>query len=68
VLAVTDAAVLLPLVDGVIFVIKPGSTKVSAVRQSIEHFRRTGANILGIVLNDVRKTRSRYHYYYTQHG
>jgi non-specific protein-tyrosine kinase len=63
VMAVTDAAVLAPRVDGVLLVVKPGSTKLAACRQAIEQLQRVGANILGVVLNDVELNRSRYHYY-----
>jgi non-specific protein-tyrosine kinase len=63
VMAVTDAAVLAPRVDGVLLVVKPGSTKLAACRQAIDQLQRVGANILGVVLNDVELTRSRYHYY-----
>jgi len=63
VMAVTDAAVLAPRVDGVLLVVKPGSTKLAACRQAIDQLHRVGANILGIVLNDVEMNRSRYRYY-----
>lgn len=63
VMAVTDAAVLAPRVDGVLLVVKPGSTKLAACRQAIDQLQRVGANILGVVLNDVEMNRSRYHYY-----
>lgn len=63
VMAVTDAVVLAPRVDGVLLVVKPGTTKYAACRQAIEQLHRVGANILGVVLNDVEITRSRYHYY-----
>ncbi len=64
VLAVTDAVVLAPRVDGVLLVIKPGVTKMPQLRQSIEQLRQVGANLLGVVLNDVEIKRSGYKYYY----
>jgi non-specific protein-tyrosine kinase len=68
VLAVTDASVLAPRMDGVLLVVKPGVTKFMAVKQAVEQLRRVGANLIGIVLNEVEFKRSRYYYksyYYT---
>lgn len=64
ILAVTDAAVLAPRVDGVLLVVKPGVTKLAACKQAIEQLNRVGANILGVVLNDVSMKRSSYRYAY----
>ncbi|MCI0520640.1 MAG: polysaccharide biosynthesis tyrosine autokinase, partial [Chloroflexi bacterium] len=63
VMAVTDSAVLASRVDGVLLVLKPGSTNLAAARQAVEQLRRVGANILGVVLNEVDLGRSRYKYY-----
>jgi len=62
-MAVTDSAVLAPHVDGVILVIKPGSTHLAAAQEAVEQLRRVGANLLGVVLNEVDISRSRYKYY-----
>jgi non-specific protein-tyrosine kinase len=64
VLAVTDAVVLSTHVDGVLLVVKPSVTKIPALTQSIDQLRQVGANILGVVLNDVEVKRSGYRYYY----
>ncbi len=64
VLAVTDAAVIAPRVDGVLLVVKPGITKFAACQQAVEQLRRVGANILGVVLNDVELKHSGYKYHY----
>jgi capsular exopolysaccharide synthesis family protein len=66
VLAVTDAAVLAPRVDGVILVVKPGTTKFMACKQAVDQLERVGARILGLVLNDVEVKRSGYKYAYYQ--
>ena len=63
-LAVTDAAVLAPTVDGVLLVIRPGKTRTSALRQTLEQMRHVGANVIGVVLNDVSTRRSSYGYHY----
>lgn len=66
-LAVTDAAALAPKVDGVVLVIKPGVTKLSATKQAIMQLNRVGAHILGVILNDVNLKRSGYRYTYYRH-
>jgi succinoglycan biosynthesis transport protein ExoP len=63
IMAVTDSAVLAPRVDGVILVVRPGSTNLGAAKQAVEQLRRVGANLLGVVFNEVAINRSRYRYY-----
>jgi succinoglycan biosynthesis transport protein ExoP len=63
VLAVTDATVLAPRVDGVLLVIKPEATKMAEARDAVEQLRRVGANLLGVVFNDVDVRKSGYYYY-----
>jgi capsular exopolysaccharide synthesis family protein len=64
--AVTDATVMVPLVDGVLLVVKPGATRFTSIRRTIEQLRRANANIIGVVFNDLnlRSSRYRYSYYY----
>src|SRR4029079_15297369 len=50
-LAASDAAVLGTLVDGVILVLRAGSTDISAAQQSMEQQKAVGARV-GAVLND----------------
>jgi non-specific protein-tyrosine kinase len=64
VMAASDAAVLAAKVDGVLLVVKPGSTKIGALHQTVAQLHRSGANLLGVVLNDVVLRRGRYNYYY----
>jgi len=61
--AVTDSAVLAHRVDGVILVVKPSVTKMAAAKQAIDQLHKAGANILGVILNEVDLARSRYSYY-----
>jgi capsular exopolysaccharide synthesis family protein len=68
VMAVTDATVLSRHVDAVLIVVKPGTTRIGATKQTIEQLRRIGAHVLGVVLNDVDLKRSRYSYYYYNNG
>jgi succinoglycan biosynthesis transport protein ExoP len=63
-LAVTDAAVMAPNVDGVLLVVRPGKTRGSALKQTLEQLKQVGANVVGVVLNDVSTTRSIYGYRY----
>jgi len=65
---VTDAVILAPWVDGVLLVVRPGATKLVALKETVEELRRGGANLLGVVLNGLNP-RSRYYYdypYYSQ--
>lgn len=67
-LAVTDAAVLSTLVDGVILVVRMGTTARAAVRRAASHLRAVHSRVLGAVLNDVDFTSGSYYggygYYY----
>ncbi|MBE3578059.1 MAG: CpsD/CapB family tyrosine-protein kinase [Limnochordales bacterium] len=64
VVAITDAAVLAPRVDGVLLVVRAGHTERQAARQARINLQRVGARILGVVLNDVEMRSGRYGYYY----
>jgi len=67
VVAVTDAAVLSTLVDGVILVVRAFKTPKDLARHAIRALLDVGANITGTVLNSVNLNRSEYkysHYYY----
>ena len=66
-LSVTDAAALAPAMDGVILVAKPGATKLSALKQSLEQLGAVGARVLGVVLNDVDPASRKYGYYYNRY-
>ncbi|GAB4530989.1 MAG: hypothetical protein Kow0063_09670 [Anaerolineae bacterium] len=63
VLAVTDAAVLSQRVDGAVLVIQAGRTRRDTSRQAIKRLRQLGANVLGIVLNQVSGRGTDYAYY-----
>jgi tyrosine-protein kinase len=63
-LAVTDAAVLVPYVEGVLLVIKPGTSNMATLSRVVKQFRQLNANLLGAVLNDINIRSSSYGYYY----
>ena len=69
VLVVTDAVVLAPRVDGVILVVKPTVTKRVELHRVIEQLQQVRANLLGVVINDVKIGRTGYYYrgYYANH-
>ena len=64
VLSVTDAVVLAPVVDGVVLVVRPGVTRMNALKYAVEQLRYVGANLLGVVINRVNDRSARYGYYY----
>jgi len=66
-LAVTDSLVLVPLVDAVLLVVKPGFTKAKSALLIVEQFKRSNANLIGVVLNELDLGRSRYSYKYYQY-
>lgn len=67
---VTDAAVLAEHVDGVLIVIQPGKSSMPASINIVEQLRRAGANLIGLVFNNVPMGRAGYYggrssgYYY----
>ncbi len=63
-LTVSDAATLAPSLDGTILVVRPGKTRLSALKQTLEQLRQVNARVLGIVLNDVATRRNPYGYHY----
>jgi len=63
VLAVTDAAVLSQRVDGAVLVVHAGRTRRDTTRQAVKRLRQLGANVLGVVLNQVPSRGSAYAYY-----
>jgi polysaccharide biosynthesis transport protein len=58
---VTDAQILATKADGVIYVLRPGKTRVIAAQTPLEEFDRIGANMIGVVMNRIPRNRE---YYY----
>jgi non-specific protein-tyrosine kinase len=67
VLTVTDAAALAPAMDGVLLVVKPGTTKLSALKAALEQLNAVGGRVLGVVLNEVDPAKWRYGYFYSRY-
>jgi capsular exopolysaccharide synthesis family protein len=61
---VTDAQILSTKVDGTILVLKAGQTKISSLKEAKDLLNRVGANIIGVVINQVRKSKKKYSNYY----
>jgi polysaccharide biosynthesis transport protein len=63
-LAASDAAILATLANGVIVVLRAGSTEQSAAQQSIQQLNSIGARVIGAVLNDPDTQVPKYGAYY----
>jgi Mrp family chromosome partitioning ATPase len=66
VIAVTDAAVLSTLVDGVVVVVLSGKTEKDTVLRSRDLLEKVNARMLGVLVNGVNVSMlygSYYHYY-----
>jgi non-specific protein-tyrosine kinase len=61
-LAVTDAAVLATKLDAVLLVLKAGKTRRDDAKEAKEQLEKVRANILGVVLNNVKGGPARYSY------
>lgn len=55
---VADAALVGPLTDGVVLITRSGETSSAAVDLALEQLRRSGANVLGTILNGAEFHRS----------
>ncbi|MDQ6672711.1 MAG: CpsD/CapB family tyrosine-protein kinase [Chloroflexota bacterium] len=60
--ALADAAVLAPRLDGILLVVSAGRTKRELARRAREQLDRVNANLLGVVLTDVREDDKLYKY------
>ncbi len=65
VMPVTDPIVLSKIVDGVIIVAKLGKVTREMVNHTKEKLNGVGANILGIILNELELKKKSYGYYYS---
>jgi capsular exopolysaccharide synthesis family protein len=60
--ALADTAVLAPRLDGVLMVVSAGRTKRDLARRAREQLERVNANLLGVVLTNMRGGEKRYSY------
>lgn len=63
-MTVADASILAAQVDGSVLVTEAGHTRRQALAQAVETLQKSGGHLLGIVLNQIRPTRSGYYNYY----
>jgi succinoglycan biosynthesis transport protein ExoP len=68
VLAVPDATILAPHVDGVVFVVRAGVTPREAARRAIQLLAASGARVLGVVVNAVPRRGRGYSPYSYSYG
>ena len=61
--AVTDAQVLSTKADGVLLVVRAGSTKREIVLNSVDLIKKVHGKIIGTVLNGVENKNNNYYYY-----
>ncbi|MDH3046688.1 polysaccharide biosynthesis tyrosine autokinase [Gordonia alkanivorans] len=62
ILPVTDAAVTARSVDGVLLVVRAGSTKQPDLVDAVEMLRAANVSILGLIMNDVQSGNAGYRY------
>jgi Mrp family chromosome partitioning ATPase len=72
---VADPIVVAARVDGVVMIVEPGKTKIEASQVMLEQLQRSGARVLGVVLNPIADKTKHYYgkyrhstYYYSAHG
>lgn len=63
-LAVADARILAAKADATILVVEQGQTRAGELRAAHNALTRASANVLGVVINKVRRGRGSYGYYY----
>ena len=65
-LGLSDAAMLQPVTDGVVFVIWSKRTSTRSLKMALQALRDNGANIYGFILNrlDLNDSANYYHFYY----
>lgn len=61
--AVTDAQVLSTKADGVLLVVRAGSTKKEMVLNSVDLIKKVQGKVIGTVLNGVENKKNNYYYY-----
>ena len=61
--AVTDAQVLSTKADGVLLVVRAGSTKREMVLNSVDLIKKVQGKVIGTVLNGVENSKNNYYYY-----
>lgn len=63
IIGIPDSVLLSKMVDGTILVVRAGETPTNALSSTTQIFRDVNTNLLGVVLNAVRKNDLKYGYY-----
>jgi Mrp family chromosome partitioning ATPase len=69
VLPISDALVLAPQTDGLVFIVRAGQSNRDMIKKAVEKIRIAKGNIIGVVLNqaDIKRD-GNYKYYYKYHS
>jgi non-specific protein-tyrosine kinase len=62
-LTVADSIILAPRVSGCLIVVDAGQTRQQALKQTLERLQNSNAHVLGIIINQLKVSRSGYYYY-----
>lgn len=65
---VSDALLLSPQVDALLFVVKAGRTAIPQARRSLQKLQRIGAPLTGVILNKIDESSPYYEYEYYGHS
>ena len=68
VIAVTDAQILSTKVEGVLMVINSSVSPIEACKKAQNLLKAVNANVIGVVLNKVKKKKGSYYGYYNYYG
>jgi capsular exopolysaccharide synthesis family protein len=60
----SDASVLAPITNGVLYVIKHSSTPIDVIKQGIDNLKKANANIIGAIFSQVEMSQFGGHYHY----
>lgn len=63
-LAAADAFIVSKNTDGMVLIVREGTTQKHSLRVAIENIEASDTKLLGIVINDINEKTSNYYYYY----
>ena len=66
--ALDDTFTLLPISDGIVFVVRAGQTSIRFARTALQTARQRGATVIGLVLNGITADNPYYYYNYYYHS
>lgn len=63
-LAAADAFIVSKHTDGMVLIVRAGTTQKHSLRVAVENIETSDTKLLGIVINDINEKTSNYYYYY----